>query len=96
MIFYRSLAWLPFPLIYFLAWLGYLLLYYVVGYRKTVVRQNLSRAFPEKSEREITVLAKKFYRQLSQVVFEILNCCVSLSGSISGICTGCHMGRDTH
>ena len=72
MIFYRAVAWLPFPVLYFFAWLGYLLLYYVTGYRKTVVTQNLSSAFPDKSEREITVLAKKFYRQLAQVAFEIL------------------------
>jgi KDO2-lipid IV(A) lauroyltransferase len=72
MIFYRAVAWLPFPVLYAVAWLGYLLLYYVTGYRKTVVRQNLSKAFPHKSEKEITVLAKKFYRQLCQVTFEIL------------------------
>jgi Kdo2-lipid IVA lauroyltransferase/acyltransferase len=72
MIFYRSLAWLPFPLIYLLAWLGYLLVYYLIGYRKKVVMQNLRNAFPEKSEREVTVLAKKFYRQLTQVILEII------------------------
>jgi KDO2-lipid IV(A) lauroyltransferase len=69
---YRLISWLPFPLLYALAWLGYVLLYYVAGYRKAVVRQNLSRAFPEQSEREITVLAKKFYRQLAQVGLEII------------------------
>lgn len=72
MFFYRILSWLPFPLLYLVAWLGYLLLYYVTGYRKAVVRQNLHRAFPEKSENEITVLAKKFYRQLAQVAVEII------------------------
>lgn len=72
MMFYRAVAWLPFPLLYACAWLAYLLLYYVAGYRKAVVRQNLSRAFPDKSAKEITVLAKKFYLQLCQVAFEIL------------------------
>ncbi len=72
MIFYRAIAWLPFPVLYFFAWLGYLLLYYVTGYRKKVVTQNLRNAFPDKSAREITVLAKKFYHQLAQVAFEIL------------------------
>ena len=72
MFFYRILSWLPFPLLYLVAWLGYLLLYYVTGYRKAVVRQNLSRAFPDKSENEITVLAKKFYRQLVLVSLEII------------------------
>ena len=70
--FYRFLSWLPLPLLYALAWPGYLLLYYVAGYRKAVVQQNLRHAFPDKSAKEITVLAKKFYRQLAQVALEIL------------------------
>ena len=72
MIFYRLLSWLPFPVLYAIAWVAYLLLYYVAGYRKAVVRENLSRAFPDKSGTEITVLAKKFYRQLAQVALEIV------------------------
>jgi len=69
---YRAISWLPFPMLYIMAWLAYVLLYYVVGYRKEVVRTNLSRAFPEKSERDITTLAKKFYRQLTATAFEIV------------------------
>jgi KDO2-lipid IV(A) lauroyltransferase len=69
---YRLLSWLPLPLLYSAAWLGYLFLYYVAGYRKSVVRQNLTAAFPDQSEREITVLGKKFYRQLAQVAAEII------------------------
>ncbi|MBT4522740.1 MAG: lysophospholipid acyltransferase family protein [Halieaceae bacterium] len=69
---YRMLSWLPFPILYLAAWVGSLVLYYVVGYRKSVVFQNLGRAFPEMDANEITVLAKKFYRQLVQVAFEIV------------------------
>lgn len=72
MLFYRLLSWLPFPLLYGAAWLAYLILYYVAGYRKAVVRENLAQAFPDKNETEITVLAQKFYRQLTQVAFEIV------------------------
>ncbi|MEH6592966.1 MAG: lipid A biosynthesis (KDO)2-(lauroyl)-lipid IVA acyltransferase, partial [Halioglobus sp.] len=72
MSFYRAIAWLPFPVLYFFAWLAYLLLYYVAGYRRAVVKQNLSRAFPQKSDAEIKTLSKKFYRQLCQVALEIL------------------------
>ncbi|MCB1699871.1 MAG: lysophospholipid acyltransferase family protein [Halioglobus sp.] len=69
---YRLLSWLPLPVLYLLAWPAHLLLYYVAGYRKAVVRQNLTRAFPDRTVSEITVLAKKFYLQLAQVAFEIL------------------------
>ena len=72
MIFYRAISWFPFPLLYLLAWFAYLLLYYVAGYRKDVVRKNLHMAFPDRSEREITILGKKFYQQLTQTAFEIV------------------------
>jgi len=72
MILYRLLSWLPFPVLYATARIAYLLLYYVAGYRKAVVRENLGKAFPEKNEKEITVLAKKFYLQLAQVALEIV------------------------
>jgi Kdo2-lipid IVA lauroyltransferase/acyltransferase len=69
---YRLLSYLPFALLYFVAWLAYLVLYYVARYRREVVRQNLSRAFPEKSDGEIKALGKAFYRQLTQVALEII------------------------
>lgn len=72
MLAYRLLSWLPLPLLHLLAWPLYLLLYYVAGYRKAVVQQNLRQAFPRKSEKALTVLAKRFYRQLVQVALETI------------------------
>ncbi|WP_235898668.1 lysophospholipid acyltransferase family protein [Parahaliea maris] len=72
MLLYRLISWLPFPLLYATAWLAYLVLYYITGYRKAVVYKNLRQAFPERNASEITVLAKKFYRQLTQVALEIV------------------------
>ncbi|MFT4615227.1 MAG: KDO2-lipid IV(A) lauroyltransferase [Bacteroidia bacterium] len=62
---------LPTPLLYHAANLLYRVLYFVTGYRKAVVMENLARAFPQRNEKEITILAKKFYRQLSQTALEI-------------------------
>lgn len=69
---YRLLSYLPFTLLYPVAWLAYLVLYHIARYRREVVRQNLSRAFPEKSTGEIKALGKAFYRQLTQVALEII------------------------
>lgn len=69
---YRLVSYLPFPVLYAVAYLVYLLLYHVVRYRRDVVRQNLQRSFPEKSEREIAGLGRSFYRRLAQVALEIL------------------------
>lgn len=62
---------LPLPVLYVLAKLIYVVLYFFTGYRKAVVMENLACAFPLANEKEITTLAKNFYRQLSQTVVEI-------------------------
>ncbi len=60
----------PFWLLYFFSDLLYLLLYYIIGYRKEVVLENLSNAFPEKSKIEIKELSKKFYKYLCDLFLE--------------------------
>jgi KDO2-lipid IV(A) lauroyltransferase len=71
-VFYRLLSWLPLSLLHALARPGYLLLYHVAAYRRAVVQQNLSHAFPEKSPTEIDALARQFYWQLVEVALEII------------------------
>lgn len=63
---------MPLPVLYALAKLIYVVLYFVAGYRKAVVLENLARAFPLVNETELTNLAKKFYRQLSQTAVEVI------------------------
>jgi KDO2-lipid IV(A) lauroyltransferase len=45
-------------------------MYYVIKYRKKVVFENLNLAFPEKSEKEKIVIAKKFYRHFCDLLLE--------------------------
>lgn len=66
------LSLLPLPLLFFFARLLYYLLYYVIGYRKKVVRQNLTHSFPEKSFAEIKAIEKKFFQYLAELIFEII------------------------
>ena len=76
--FYLSLPFLiffsvlPFRVLYILSDLLFPVIYYLVGYRKKVVFDNIRNAFPEKTEEEVELLAKKFYRHFLDVVFEIL------------------------
>jgi KDO2-lipid IV(A) lauroyltransferase len=53
---------LPFFILYGIADVFFVLVYYVAAYRKKVVLQNLRQAFPEKTEKEIRVIARRFYR----------------------------------
>lgn len=48
----------------------YVLVYKVFGYRKKVVFENLHNAFPEKSEKEIKEIARKFYHHFCDLLVE--------------------------
>lgn len=63
---------LPLRVLYVLSDLVYFILFYAAGYRKKVVYSNLKNAFPGKSEQELNLIAKKFYRHMVDVVFETL------------------------
>lgn len=63
-------AWLPFAMLYFVSDLAFLLVYYLIGYRKQVVFDNLRYAFPEKNEKEINAIARKFYIHFCDYLFE--------------------------
>jgi KDO2-lipid IV(A) lauroyltransferase len=63
---------LPFPLLYLLSDAIYFLLFYVFGYRKKVVLENLTIAFPEKSEQELKRIRKKFYHHFVDIFMEMI------------------------
>ena len=69
-IFVKPLSYLPLPILYRLSDFFYLIVYYGIKYRKAVVFNNLRNAFPEKTEREITVIAKGFYSHFCDLIFE--------------------------
>ncbi len=60
----------PLRALYLLSDLLYLLLFYIVKYRKKVVKDNLRMCFPEKSEIEIRLISKKFYKHFSDLMIE--------------------------
>jgi Kdo2-lipid IVA lauroyltransferase/acyltransferase len=63
---------LPLPVLYLTSDFLYLVLYYFPSYRRKVVRTNLTNSFPEKSEKEIISIEKKFYRHLADLFIETL------------------------
>jgi len=64
------LAQLPLSALYRLSDLLYGLVYHVIGYRRQVVRQNLTRAFPEKNEAQIRAIEQGFYRYFCDLIVE--------------------------
>ena len=70
----RLVAGLPLGALYLLSDLAYPILYSIIRYRRRLVRENLTCAFPEKSTEEIVGIEKKFYRSLCDVFVEVFKC----------------------
>lgn len=64
------LSLLPFWLLFIISDGLYYLIYYIIHYRRKVVRQNLINAFPEKPEKEIISIEKKFFRYFADFIVE--------------------------
>lgn len=63
---------LPLFILYRLSDLAYFIVYHIVGYRKKVVMDNLKKAFPEKSDKEIRRIAKRFYLNFTDTFIETI------------------------
>jgi KDO2-lipid IV(A) lauroyltransferase len=56
--------------LYLLSTISYVIVYYIIGYRKKVVFDNLNMAFPEKSDKELQLISKKFFRHFTDIFVE--------------------------
>ena len=68
----KPISMLPYWILYGISDFFFLLLYYVFGYRKKVVTDNIQKCFPEKAEKEIYSIRRKFYRHFCDLVIESL------------------------
>ena len=60
----------PYWLLYLKSDCYYFLMYRLLRYRRKVVRQNLLRSFPEKDEKEIKSIERRFYHNLCDLFME--------------------------
>ncbi|MBE8720923.1 lysophospholipid acyltransferase family protein [Sphingobacterium pedocola] len=66
------LSLLPMTFLYTMASVTCFFTYYIIGYRRTVVIQNISRSFPDKRYGEIYAIVKKFYACFASYFAEII------------------------
>jgi Kdo2-lipid IVA lauroyltransferase/acyltransferase len=66
------LSLLPLRVLYLLSDFAYFLIYYVIGYRKDIVLQNLTIAFPQKSLEEKVRTSKRFYKNFCDTFIETI------------------------
>jgi Kdo2-lipid IVA lauroyltransferase/acyltransferase len=67
-----ALSFLPFKILYIFSDYLYFIVYHFVRYRKKVVLQNLRNSFPEKTDKEINIICKKFYHTLCDFFLETI------------------------
>lgn len=67
-----ALSKLPLRVLYVFSDIMFFLNYYIIGYRKKIVYENIKKSFPEKSEKEILVIQKDFFRNFSDYIVEML------------------------
>ena len=70
--FFYLISLLPFFILYGIADVAFIIFYFILGYRKKVVLENLRYAFPEKNEKELKVIAFKFYKNFMDNWIETL------------------------
>ena len=66
------LSLLPLRALYLLSDFAYFIIYYVTGYRKKIVLQNLTIAFPLKTEDEKVRISKQFYHNFCDTFIETI------------------------
>ena len=69
---FSALALIPLRVLYFFSIIGSFFLYHIARYRRSIVRGNLTNAFPELSITEIKDIEKDFYKHLCRVAMEIV------------------------
>lgn len=67
-----GVSYLPFWVLHRFSDVLFVLVFYVLKYRRKVVHQNLSQAFPKMSSHEVLKHEKLFYRNFCDLFFEII------------------------
>jgi KDO2-lipid IV(A) lauroyltransferase len=63
---------LPFRIFYWLSDFIYFIIYHIVGYRKKVVRENLTMTLPHLNDAERKKIEKKFYQHMCDMFLETI------------------------
>jgi KDO2-lipid IV(A) lauroyltransferase len=66
------IAWIPLPVLYIISDIICPVVYYIVRYRRGVVRLNIAKSFPDKSEKERRTIERRFYRFFCDLFIETM------------------------
>ncbi len=61
---------LPYTILYITSDFLFLVIYRIIGYRKAIVFTNLKNSFPDKTDKELKVIMRNFYRHFCDIIVE--------------------------
>ena len=67
----RFLGLIPLRVLYVFTDISYFILVYVLRYRRKVIMENLEASFPEKTDKELRRIARRYYRHMCNLAAEI-------------------------
>ena len=65
-----AFSFAPMFALYMLSNLAFIIVYHVIKYRRRVVLNNLENSFSDKSNQELEIIERAFYRHLCDIIFE--------------------------
>lgn len=68
----KPLAILPLSLLYVFSDIVFFFLYHIIRYRRRVVEDNLRKTFTDKNDEERRTIARQFYRNFADYIFETI------------------------
>jgi len=63
---------LPFWFLYFIADILFIIIFYIVGYRRKVVQENLRNSFPDRDQKNLSDIEKKYFKYLADLIVETI------------------------
>ena len=81
--FIKIVSYLPMPVLYLISDSMYAIVFHILRYRRSVVDDNLTNSFPDKTAEEIQTVSQKFYHHLCDLVVETIKARTLSKGEIS-------------
>ena len=69
---FYALSILPMSVLYIMSDFIFFITYSIIRYRRDVVYSNIRRSFQDKSDQEIKIIEKKFYKYFCDLMFETI------------------------
>ena len=69
-LFLIPISYLPYRILYLVSDFLFFIFYSIIRYRKKIVSTNLRNSFPDKTDKELKVIMRNFYKHFCDLILE--------------------------